>query len=56
MTRSSLPCFRENSMKNLEHRFLLNKNDYEASKAMKEIIYHAYENLNTIIYDEIQYY
>lgn len=53
MTRSSLPCFRKNSMQNLEDRFMLNKNEYDASKEMRDIIYHAYDNLNTIIYDEI---
>jgi phosphatidylinositol 4-kinase A len=55
MTQSTLDCFNPNSMKNLKERFLLSMNDFEAAAQMRKLIDHAYDNLNTVIYDDIQY-
>ncbi|KRX05034.1 Protein kinase-like domain [Pseudocohnilembus persalinus] len=54
MTRSSLPCFRKGAMESLAKRFMLDKNDIEASIQMKKIIYNAYDNIFTRIYDSFQ--
>lgn len=53
MLASSLPCFLKNSMKNLVARFVLEKNDIEAAKYMRDIIYDAYDKFTTRWYDEI---
>ncbi|KAL4463226.1 hypothetical protein ABPG74_007227 [Tetrahymena malaccensis] len=55
MVASSLPCFLKNSMKNLVSRFVLDKNDIEAAKYMRNIIYDAYDKFTTRWYDDIQY-
>ena len=51
--RSSLPCFRANSMENLTERFVLAKNDLEAATYMKYVIMDAYDKFTTLIYDGI---
>ena len=53
MHESALDCFRPDSLKNLRERFVLNKNDLDAAKYMAEKIDHAYNNMNTYLYDEI---
>lgn len=55
MLASSLPCFLKDSMKHLISRFVLEKNDIEAAKYMRGIIYDAYDKFTTRMYDEIQY-
>lgn len=55
MTSSSLPCFKQRSMRRLRKRFKLNLNDINAAKYMRGRIEHAYDNLNTRLYDDIQY-
>lgn len=53
MLASSLPCFLKNSMKNLVSRFVLEKNDIEAARYMRGIIYDAYDKWTTRWYDDI---
>ena len=55
MLQSSLPCFLKNSMKELQKRFVLNKNDIDAAKYMRDIIYDAYNKYTTRWYDDIQF-
>ena len=55
MTVSSLPCFLKNALTNLWARFVLDKNDMDAALHIKGLIDHAYDNLNTKLYDDIQY-
>lgn len=43
-------------MKRLLKRFRLNLNDINAAKYMKGRIEYAYNNLNTRLYDDIQYF
>ncbi|EGR31659.1 phosphatidylinositol 4-kinase, putative [Ichthyophthirius multifiliis] len=55
MLQSSLPCFLKNSMRELTKRFVLNKNDIDAARYMKDIIYDAFDKYTTRWYDDIQY-
>ena len=53
MYGSSLDCFKNDSLKNLQERFVLNKNDIEAAEYIRDLIDHAYENSFTTGYDLI---
>ena len=53
MFDSNLPCFKPDSLKNLESRFVLNKNDFEAANYILDLINHANDNVNTNLYDDI---
>ena len=55
ITHSTLGCFNARSMQQLRDRFMAEKNDYQAAKAMKQLINQAYKNLRTYLYDKLQY-
>jgi len=40
-------------MENLRNRFAMHLNEFEASKYMEEVIYHAYDRWTTNVYDDI---
>lgn len=55
MLASGLPCFKgEKTIRNLRHRFFLNKNDKECIKALKGLIRESYESIFSVGYDKFQ--
>lgn len=55
MLDSGLPCFKANkTIKNLQNRFVLEKDDLQAAQYMKHLINKSYESMYTKGYDEFQ--
>jgi phosphatidylinositol 4-kinase A len=56
MLDSGLPCFKGmTTIKNLRDRFVLDKNEREASEYMMGLIRASHENVRTVLYDQFQY-
>ena len=56
MLDSGLPCFKGmTTIKNLRDRFVLDKNEREASDYMMGLIRASHENMRTVMYDQFQY-
>lgn len=54
MIDSGLPCFKPNTIKHLRERFVLNKNEKEASEFMRSLIQKSCDSLATKGYDQFQ--
>lgn len=54
MLDSGLPCFKPDTLKNFQDRFVLDKSEREAAEFMREMVKKSYMNVSTKGYDQFQ--